>query len=174
MRYRPCDAARRAPFHGMEFTTLPAPFAAPAGNRTTARLLYTGAVGFLVAAEATHERHLREPVEPEHWPAISVNLCFALELSLKAFIALRGGDRRALKEIGHNLVGGLDAAHAAGYSAKHPAVSELITILSPLHVSHSLRYLQDKSVNLLDTRKMISIVRLHVLEVGKQMPITDL
>lgn len=139
-----------------------------------ARLLYTGAVGFQVAAEATHERHLREPVEPEHWPAISVNLCFALELSLKAFIALRGGDRRALKEIGHDLVGGLDAARVAGYSPKHPAVSELIAILSPLHVNHSLRYLEDKSTNLPDTRNMISIVRRHVLEIGKQMPIADL
>jgi hypothetical protein len=154
-----------------EFT---ASSSALADNRMTAQRLYTGAVGFLAAAEATHERHLREPAEPEHWPAISVNLCFAFELSLKSFIALRGGDRRALKKIGHNLIGGLDAARAAGYVPNHPAVSEIVTILSPLHVSHSLRYLEDKSVNLPDTRNMISIVRHHVQEVGKQMPITDL
>ncbi len=138
-------------------------------NRATARLLCAGALGFLIAAEATHERYLRKPGEPEHWPAISVNLCFALELSLKAFIALRGGNRGTLKKIGHNLASGLAAARKVGYSPQHPAVPELIATLSPLHVSHSLRYLENKSARLPDTRNMISIVRYHVLEVGTQI-----
>jgi hypothetical protein len=132
-------------------------------------LLSAGAHGFLVAAEATHERHLRDPVEPEHWPAIGVNLCFALELSLKAFISLHGGSSAALKKIGHNLVGGLADARAAGYLPKHPALADLIAILSPLHHNHSLRYLENKSANLPDTRVMISIVRCHVREVGMQI-----
>ena len=66
------------------------PISAAEEDRTTARLLYTGAVWFLVAAKSVHERYLREPSEPEHWPALSVNLCFATELSLKAFLASRG------------------------------------------------------------------------------------
>jgi hypothetical protein len=136
--------------------------------------LLAGAFGFLAAAEATHERHLREPAEPEHWPAISVNLCFALELSLKAFIALHGAKEKELRAIGHNLIAGLDAAVAAGYSPKHPAVPGLIAMLSPLHVGHSLRYLKDKSADLPDTRNMIAIVRCHVREVGSQIQIADL
>jgi hypothetical protein len=145
---------------------LPGSSATPEENRATARLLCAGAVGFLTAAEATHERHLCEPSEPEHWPAISVNLCFALELSLKAFIALHGGNRKTLKKVGHNLAYGLVAARNVGYSPDHPAVSELIATLSPLHISHSLRYLENKSACLPETRNMISIVRSHVREVG--------
>jgi hypothetical protein len=143
--------------------------ATPENSQETARLLCAGAVGFLIAAKATHERHLHQPGEPEHWPAISVNLCFALELSLKAFIALHGGNRSTLKKIGHNLASGLTAACEAGYSPKHPSVPELIAILSPLHVSHNMRYLENKSASLPDTRNMISIVNCHVREVGRQI-----
>jgi hypothetical protein len=158
------------PFHEVGFMSLSAPLAAPKDNCTTARLLYAGALGFLVAAEATHEWHLREPTEPEHWPAISVNLCFALELSLKAFIASRGGTKKKLKAIGHDLVRGLHAAQAAGYSPNHPAVPCLIAKLGPLHVRPLLSYLEGKSADLPDTRNMIAIVGHHVREVGAQMP----
>jgi hypothetical protein len=136
-----------------------------------ARLLCAGAQGFLVAAEATHERHVNESAEPEHWPAITVNLCFALELSLKAFIALHGGSRETLKKIGHDLVRGLAEARAAGYAPEHPAVPDLITILGPLHVNHSLRYLEKGSVELPEVRNMIAIVGFHVRDVGVKIAI---
>lgn len=146
----------------------------PAHAHSTTRLLYTGAVGFLVSAEATHERSLREPQEPEHWPAICVNACFAMELSLKAFVASRGAGQRELKKLGHDLEQARQTAETAGYRPAHPAVPGLIAILSPLHVSHSLRYLEDKAVDLPETRNMIAIVRRHVLDIGAQIPITAL
>lgn len=40
-----------------------------ANERQAARLLLTGAVGFVIAAEGTHERSVAHPDEPEHWPA---------------------------------------------------------------------------------------------------------
>jgi len=152
-----------------------------AGSLTTSpdaqeatRLLYTGAIGFMVSAEATHERSLADPTEPEHWPAICVNLCFALELSLKAFVASRGTDRKALKALGHDLARALKVAEAAGYQPRHPAIAELVGIFSPLHVNHGLRYLEDRAVEVPETRNAVAIVRRHVLDVGAQIPITTL
>jgi hypothetical protein len=145
---------------------MPLMTAANQDSRTLARLLCTGAQGFLVAAEATHERHLYQSAGPEHWPAITVNLCFALELSLKALIALHGGNRQTLKKIGHDLNRGLEKASALGYSPEHPAVPDLIATLSPFHVNHSLRYLEKGAVELPETHNMIAIVRLHVRGVG--------
>ena len=152
----------------------PIPYAMDTDSRTLTRLLYTGAVGFLFAAEATHERHLREPSEPEHYPAICVNACYAAELSLKAFLASRGEGRKALKAIGHDLAEGYEAALAKGYQSNHPAVSGLIDIMSPLHITHSLRYLEDISIDIPETRNMIAITRHLVLTIGKQIPITDI
>ena len=127
-----------------------------------------------MAAEATHERYLHESAEPEHWPAITVNLCFSLELSLKAFIAFHGGNRKTLKKIGHDLVRGLTEARAAGYSPKHQAVPDLIALLSPLHVDHSLRYLEKGPAKLPETRNMIAIIRCHVLDVGLEIAAPNL
>lgn len=137
-------------------------------------MLCIGAVGFLVAAEATHERHLREPHEPEYWPAISVNLCYAIELSLKSFIAMRGGEEELLKKISHNLLRGLETAQDMGFVPTHPATKELVTILSPFHVSSSLRYLEGKAVDIPDTRNMIAIARQHLQDIGSQLPVSDI
>jgi hypothetical protein len=145
-----------------------------AKERQAARLLLTGAIGFLIAAEATHERSLTRPKEPEHWPAISVNVCYAFELSLKAFLASRGTTAAQLKEIGHDLKKGLSAAREAGYVPDHPAVEAVIDLLSPLHKSNRLRYLEDKSVELPDTRNLIAIAHRHMKAVGAQIPISAL
>lgn len=134
--------------------------------RTKARMLCTGAVGFLVAADATHERHLREPHEPEHWPAISVNLCYAIELSLKSFIAMRGGDEKLLKDVSHNLERGLKTAQDMGFVPTHPATKELVAILSPFHVRSSLRYLDGKAVDIPEARIMIAVIRKHLQDIG--------
>jgi hypothetical protein len=141
-------------------------------ERQAARLLLTGAVGFICAAEATHERHLARPHEPKFWPAISVNVCYVFELSLKAFLASRGATGAQLKAIGHDLKKGLAEARAAGYRPAHPAIEEIIDLLSPLHKSSALRYLEDKSVDLPETRNLIAIAHAHLRGIGEQIPIS--
>jgi hypothetical protein len=126
-------------------------------------------MGFLVAAEAVHERHLQNTKELEHWPALTVNLCYTLELSLKSFITLHGADQRKLKNVGHNLIKCLAEAQSVGYTPTHPAISELIKILSPYHTSHSLRYLEGGAAELPEPRNMIAITREHVSGIHTQM-----
>ena len=126
-------------------------------------------MGFLVAAEATYERHAIQRDGPEHWPAIIVNLCFAIELSLKAFLASCGCDREHLIRLRHNLTRALREAVENGYRPGSDAVPALIEELSPYHKDHSIRYLEGRDLDLPDTSNMIAIVRLLVAEVGGKL-----
>jgi hypothetical protein len=107
-------------------------------ERHEAKRLLTGAVGFVCAAEATHERHLANPREPEHWPAISVLVCYTFELSLKAFLASRGMSAVKVRAAGHDLTRALAEARTLGYLPPHPAIAEIVDLLSPLHKSASI------------------------------------
>lgn len=140
-------------------------------NRT--RLLYTGSLGFLIAAEATHERSARTG-EPEHWPAISVNVCFALELAQKALLTIHGASEQELRAIGHDLALGLTKAEALGYKVPDPAVSEVVATLSPLHRRSLLRYLEDRWVELPEPRQLITVAKAHIWALGAQIGVPEL
>lgn len=140
-------------------------------ERQEAKRLLAGAVGFVSAAKATHEHHLANPREPEHWPAISVLVCYAFELSLKAFLTSRGATAAKLKkDLGHDLVKGLTEARALGYRPPHPAIEKLIGLLSPLHESSELRYLEAKSAELPEMQQLIAIALTHLEGIGEQIP----
>ena len=142
-------------------------------HRVAARLRITNAVGFMKAADALWAQHKNND-ELFHPFVFFVNLCFAYEISLKAFLAHRkwGGDEK--RDIGHDLEKALAEAVTLGYQP--PAdVADTIKILSPLSKSMELRYLRQVSVHLPDPPDhALKVAQAHIRAIGDQLPIADL
>lgn len=133
------------------------------------RQLLAGAIGFLFAAKATHAQCAVDESEPMHWPAITVNVCFAIEIAQKAFLSARGATEGELIALRHNLSRGFEKVIGSGYLPPHPAISDVISILSPLHNTSGFRYLDIDYADLPDERNMIAIANAHVFGLGDQM-----
>jgi hypothetical protein len=132
------------------------------------RLLLTGSTGFYEAAESLHMRGEQGPLM--HWPALVVNLNYALELSLKAFILLRTRDRNNLRGIGHDLVRGLAMAIDLGFQPPPNAVN-LVAVTGPPHMDHSLRYLSGQAIDLPQLNQALAISHAVVVAVAEQLPL---
>ena len=139
---------------------------------TKAKHLFSGGHGFL---EAARSLLILKPNGLIHWPAVYVNLCYALELSLKAYIFHRGETEKTLRIIGHDLVVALDTAKRLGYIPPTDKLAELVLLLKDSHKDHSLRYLKDETIDLPEDHDfVIWIVDEHFKALAKQIPITSL
>ena len=128
-----------------------------------------GAYGFFEAARLLQNANLQGP---ERWHPIYVNLCYSLELSLKGFLSAQGVQAKILKfEIGHDLEKALTEAIKFGYVPHDKdALPWLISLLSPVHKDHSLRYLIGPEVVLPDRHdQSIMIVSNHMRAIAEQM-----
>jgi hypothetical protein len=143
-------------------------------HRLGARLLYINALGFVDAARGLHELS-KQPGNLPHPFVFFVNLGFAYELSLKAFLTHRKTTLNLRRDIGHDLLAALREAKAAGY-IPFPGVEEELAVLGPLHRSpDEIRYLQDKSVDLPDPPDAsLLLARMFMDDIGRQTPISDL
>jgi hypothetical protein len=98
--------------------------------------LAMNALAFLRAAQAL----IQVDDGSRSWPALYVNLSFAIELSLKAFSRNAGGADEDLKKLGHNLVSGFDKATELGFTPSSSLQRKLVDDLSPSFVDMSVRY----------------------------------
>ena len=89
--------------------------------------LAMNASAFLRAAEALHES------EPAGWgwTAFYVNIGFAVELALKAYVREKGGSASDQLGLGHNLVAAYHAAVSRGYQPSDPLQQRLVEDISP-------------------------------------------
>jgi hypothetical protein len=135
-------------------------------NIVIAKRLFAGALGFFKAAGAINK------IEGfDHGPAFLVNGCYAIELSSKAFLVYRGASDRRLRQIGHDLIAGLDAAVVVGYEPADPGIAKLIATLSPHHQGHSIRYLTgDETVAMPEPDEILAMIGAHLVGIGEQMP----
>ena len=103
-----------------------------------------GAFGFRNVSES----YLNYPIFEFSPFAYYVNLSFAIELSLKAFLSSKGWSDKKIKEVGHDLVKAWNCAVDEGLEICSEDVFDLIKILSDGHNTHKFRYLEWKSVTL--------------------------
>lgn len=143
-------------------------------HRVAARLRIANAVGFLKASDALLAQHKTsgDAADVFHTFAFFVNLCFAYELSLKAFLAHRKWPGDEKRDLGHDLEKALAEAVKLGYQP--PAgVAEMVEILGPLSKSLELRYLS--GVSLPDPPDgALAVAHAHVRAIGDQLPISDI
>ncbi len=86
----------------------------------------------------------------KHWPVFYTNLGFAIELSLKAYLTLRGCTEDQIKsEIRHDLKTALDRARSCGLGEPCEAVVQLIEAINQYHRERSFVYLRDIDVKTL-------------------------
>ena len=107
--------------------------------------------------------------------AFFVNLCFAYELSLKAFLQHRkwpGKEGRG--GLGHDLERALGEAMALGYAV--PAdVADTLKILGPLSKGTDLRYLKGNAVDLPHPPEhALAVACAHMKAIRQQLPISDI
>lgn len=142
-----------------------------APHRVAARLRIQNAQGFLEAAGAMF---IAGKVDL-HPFAFFVNLCFAYELSLKAFLAHRkwqGKEGRG--GLGHDLEQALAEAMALHYAP--PAdVATMLKILGPLSKGMDLRYLKGCAVQLPHPPgHALAVAHAHMNALAQQLPISDI
>ena len=136
-------------------------------NGQDTKLFITGAAGFWEAAEAISKRR-----NMFHWPAFYVNLSYAIELMLKAFLASRGSDRAALKKLGHRLAKGYENAVQAGYQPPSTNLLRLIDLIDGKLLS--FRYLEGGSIEITEEKTALEIVEVHLHSIAEQIPIGEL
>ena len=97
----------------------------------------TDAREYLKAAELLNDSGHRSPL----WPRYFL-LSQALELILKAYIALHGGDEGELRKIGHRLLLAYACAHRRGLIFPDPRILKTIHSLHLFHKGLFFRYRQ--------------------------------
>lgn len=118
------------------------------------RRMIGGALAFLRSATLLLE------FDPQAlaWATMFVQLAFAIELGLKAYLREEGLSEKDQFYLRHDLVKAFELAVAAGFKPRHPAVEMLIRELNPHHKDMSLRYLTGTSVDLPKIEDSIVVV----------------
>ncbi len=102
--------------------------------RSPSHHLLENAARFLLGAQhlsSSDDRHSRE--------IVLHHVACAIELSLKAFLRLRGwSDDRCRHEIRHDLTKALKVAGGLGLRPSHPDLPELAAVLSPYYCHHRI------------------------------------
>ena len=92
------------------------------------------------------------------WATMFVNLGFAIELGLKAYLREMGMSEEGQIALRHDLVKAFNKALEAGFQPPHAAVEALIVELNPHHKDMSLRYLTGTSIDLPEIAQAIVVV----------------
>ena len=123
-----------------------------------------GASAFLRAAELLHEN---DPASWA-WATCFVNIGFAIELGLKAFLRENGMSENGQRALGHDLAETYRTAVIQGFRSSHPAQAALIDQLSPHFSDMSLRYLTGEWVHLPGIPGAIAAAQSLLLDVHEQ------
>jgi hypothetical protein len=108
----------------------------PATEEMPGLALAMNASAFLRAAETLHDS------DPSGWGWVAcyVNIGFAVELALKAYLREKGGSEKLQKRLGHDLVAAYSEAVQRGYSPSDDLQSLLVRDVSPSFQDMSVRY----------------------------------
>ncbi|MEP7222903.1 MAG: hypothetical protein ABI673_09595 [Novosphingobium sp.] len=133
-----------------------------------AKSLFSGSIGFYEAARA-----LNQVTGELHWPAFTVLMSYAAELSIKAFIIHKSpaADDNMLREIGHKLNSGLTMAIELGYTPPNWVTADLFNMLNDHHVNHYARYLSGPPVVMKPHAIMLAAMADHLTSIGAQISI---
>ncbi|HZF41780.1 MAG TPA: hypothetical protein VEZ48_00020 [Sphingomonadaceae bacterium] len=133
----------------------------------------------LEMAERFHESASRvlDGSGPLREEPVYLNLSYALELGLKAFVRANGwSDDRCRREIRHDLVKAYEAALSVGLPALEGQTVRMLVILALFYASHTLgEFLRGRSLafdpacSLLLTGKLLEQVRCSI---GRSAPLT--
>jgi hypothetical protein len=133
--------------------------------------LFSASLGFFEVARAAHRSD-----GMFHWPAFYVNICYSIELSLKAFLVQRGASKSSIRhQVGHRLGVALNMAVSAGYRPPDDHLRVLIGMIGSHHQDHSLRYLEgDVQVHAPAPEETLRAVADHLDAIGAQLPVSNL
>ena len=131
-----------------------------------AKLLFSGSIGFYVTAYS-----LYQATDELHFPAFVVNLAYAAELSVKAFVLQNSpnADEKVLRQIGHDLNEGLESAIRGGYAPPNETTKDLFNILNDHHIHHYARYLSGPPISMKPFPLMLTAMAHHLTTIGGQM-----
>lgn len=131
-------------------------------NKERAFLYRGAAIGFIDASKGIlwieRQKHIL------HWPALYLNLGYALEISSKAFLLERGyHNDYLLKEVGHDLDIVIIQVERCGVHLDS-GLKEIVSLLNPHFKRQALRYLEgDDQFNLpSDANQAVTVVSKYV------------
>lgn len=131
---------------------------------TPGHRLAGGAFAFLRAVELLH----KDDPASWAWATCFVNIGFALELALKAFIREKGGTEKEQRGLGHDLAEAYTTAIMRGFRSSHHLQKSLVEKLAPHFKDMSLRYLTGEWIELPRITEAIHIARQLILDVHEQ------
>ena len=131
-----------------------------------AKLLFSGSIGFYITAHSLYQM-----TDEIHFSAFVVNLAYAAELSVKAFVLENSpnADEKMLRQIGHDLNAGLQSAIRVGYAPPNEVTKDLFNILNDHHIHHSARYLSGPPINMKPFALMLTAMAHHLTTIGEKM-----
>src|SRR5262249_24692150 len=92
-----------------------------------------------------------------------------VELILKAFILIKGGTEREVREIRHDLLKAWERATKRGLRPNDKRAGEIVTMLAPYHLDHSFRYRKTRFVTLPVYRELCEVVEGLVMQIGPEV-----
>ena len=138
-------------------------------NRELTKRLLAAAIGWREAAR------ILQPMTAEGvflWPPFYTTLFYALEQSLKAFLASRGATRTDLKNIGHNLNELVELTEEQGFAIGDRRLAEFIKQLEGKLLE--LRYLAGDGINLAEPEEAIKLLDAHFLALTRYIDVDGL
>ncbi|MGH7033943.1 MAG: hypothetical protein ACREFL_09465 [Stellaceae bacterium] len=134
---------------------------------TQASLFLANAFGFYLAAKRIAEGGLGDDFP---WPPFFVNVGYAFELSLKAYVLQRGGAERDCRNLGHDLKAATSEAQNRGLPQPQWDVTEFLDKINPHHRDHSFRYLRDITLLVPDADEILDVTKRHLEAVARELP----
>jgi hypothetical protein len=139
------------------------------GDRDLTKRMLAAATGWREAARAI------QPLTVEGmflWPPFYTTLFYALEQSLKAFLASQGASRSDLREIGHSLNELARRSEEAGLELGKGRFPEFLAQLEGKLLE--LRYLEGEAIELADPEEAMKLVDEHFQVISRAIPIGEL
>lgn len=91
--------------------------------------------------------------------------CQTIELTLKAFILIKGATEDEVREIRHDLLKAWERATELGLRPKDKRTGEIVTMLAPYHLDHGFRYRKTRFVTLPVYTELCEVVERLVMEI---------
>jgi hypothetical protein len=132
-------------------------------NIEAVKRLFSSALGFYKAAEIVQGHK-----EFQLWPPIYVSLFYALEMSLKAFLASRGMDRAALKGFNHRLSILINECEKAGMVFPNPRFHEFVGQIDGKLME--IRYLEGDDIEVAEAPEALELTWQHLISVWAHIP----
>src|SRR5262245_61974700 len=129
-----------------------------------ARGFLTDAEAYLRAAQKLDQSSEGPASSPQYYLA-----CHSIELILKAFILIKGGTEREVREIRHDLLKAWERATKLGLRPNDKRAGEIVTMLAPYHLDHSFRYRKTRFVTLPVYRELCEVVEGLVMQIGPEV-----